>query len=71
MLANSRSLERATYGSCLSHVPRLLERESSSLDNSDLTMPSGNTKQHILPSNQNRLAAVLQKADLAARQVDQ
>ncbi len=71
MLANSRFLERATYGSCLFHVPRLLESGWSSLDNSDLTMPSGNTKQHTLPSTQTRLAAVLQKTNLAARQVHQ
>lgn len=70
-LTNSRSLERATDGSSLSHVPRLPKRESSSLDNSDFTMPSSNTKQHTLPSTETRLDAVLQETNLAPRQVDQ
>ena len=43
MLANSKFPERATYESCLSYVPRLPERGSSSLDNSNFTMPSNNT----------------------------
>ena len=37
-------------GSCLFHVPRVLEHEWSSLNNSDLTMPSGNTSNILSPA---------------------